>query len=92
MDPYAQQNHQKDPYNTGYPPHQEMAPVMSVKDWMIITLVMIIPIVNIIMMFVWAFGEGNPNRKNYFKASLIWAGIILDSYVYSILGGYVGFF
>jgi uncharacterized integral membrane protein len=44
------------------------------------TLVMIIPIVNIIMMFVWAFGEGNPTKKNYFKASLLWAAIIIAIY------------
>ncbi|WP_245599954.1 hypothetical protein [Paenibacillus harenae] len=43
-------------------------------------LIMIIPIVNIIMMFVWAFGEGNPSKQNYFKASLLWAAIILGIY------------
>ncbi|MCA0756761.1 hypothetical protein KP806_17020 [Paenibacillus sp. N4] len=48
---------------------------------MLIMLVMFIPIVNIIMMFVWAFGEGNPSKQNYFKASLIWAAIVLVIYI-----------
>ncbi|OBZ08755.1 hypothetical protein A7975_26115 [Bacillus sp. FJAT-26390] len=47
---------------------------------MLTTLIMIIPVVNVIMMFVWAFGEGNPTKKNYFKASLIWAAIVLVIY------------
>lgn len=47
---------------------------------MLTMLIMIIPIVNIIMMFVWAFGEGNPSKQNYFKASLLWAAIILGIY------------
>ena len=33
---------------------------------------MMIPLVNLIMMFVWAFGSNtNPNKANYFKAALI---------------------
>lgn len=34
-----------------------------------------------IMMFVFAFGEGNPSKRNYFKAALIWAAIILGIYL-----------
>lgn len=57
------------------PPAQQ-APVVSVSDWMITLLIMAIPIVNIIMMFIWAFSpETNPSKANYFKASLIWAAI-----------------
>lgn len=63
-----------------------MAPVVSVKEWMLTMLVMAIPIVNIIMMFVWAFSNGeNPSKANYFKASLIWAAIILGIYVLIII-------
>ncbi|MGO4548559.1 hypothetical protein AB4Z29_27600 [Paenibacillus sp. 2TAB23] len=64
----------------GYDQQQQMSPVITVKEWMITTLILIIPIVNIVMMFVWAFGEGNPTKKNYFKASLIWAAIVLVIY------------
>jgi ABC-type multidrug transport system permease subunit len=69
----------------GFAPHpgyqQEVAPVISMKEWMITLLIMIIPVVNIIMMFVFAFGEGNPSKKNYFKASLLFAAIILAIYI-----------
>ncbi len=50
---------------------------LSVGEWMLTILIMLIPCVNIIMMFVWAFGSGNKGRANYFKASLLWAAIIL---------------
>lgn len=54
----------------------KQAPVVSVSDWLITILIMAIPIVNIIMMFIWAFSpETNPSKANYFKASLIWAAI-----------------
>lgn len=38
------------------PAPQGTTPDMSVKDWMITLLIMFIPLVNIIMLFVWAFG------------------------------------
>lgn len=61
---------------------QTVSQVISVKEWMLTMLIMIIPIVNIIMMFVWAFSSGeNPSKANYFKASLIWAAIVLALYI-----------
>ncbi|OMF34679.1 hypothetical protein BK133_11755 [Paenibacillus sp. FSL H8-0548] len=65
----------------GYDAQQEVSPVITVKEWMITWLILMIPIVNIIMMFIWAFGEGNPTKKNLFKAYLIFAGIILVLYI-----------
>lgn len=54
---------------------QPVAPVMSVGEWML-------PLVNIIMLFVWAFGGGtNPTKANYCKASLIWIAIVIVLYV-----------
>ncbi len=55
----------------------QQAPVMSVKDWLITTLICASPLVGLIMLFVWGFGsEGNPNRANWAKASLIWMVIV----------------
>ncbi|OJV64372.1 MAG: hypothetical protein BGO41_12165 [Clostridiales bacterium 38-18] len=54
--------------------------VVSLKEWIITLLIMMIPIVNIVMVFVWAFGGGtNPSKSNYFKATIIVgiAGIVL---------------
>jgi len=46
--------------------------VISTKEWVIINLVMLIPIVNIIMLIVWAFGDNtNLNKANWAKASII---------------------
>ncbi len=60
----------------------KQAPVMKVKDWLIIYLIMLIPIVNIVMLFVWAFNENiNPNKSNWAKASLIWLAIVMVLYI-----------
>lgn len=46
--------------------------VMSMGEWILtIVLTTVIPCVNIIMLFVWGFGSGNENRKNYCRAMLI---------------------
>lgn len=37
----------------------KQAPVMKVKDWIIIYLIMLIPIVNIVMLFIWAFDKNS---------------------------------
>ena len=49
---------------------------MSVKDWLITMLILVIPIVNIVMLFIWAFGNPDP-RRNYARASLIWSAIVI---------------
>lgn len=53
--------------------------VMTTGQWMLTTLIIAIPIVGIVMTFVWAFGNGNNNRKNYCRSALIWMliGIVL---------------
>ncbi|TQR13280.1 hypothetical protein FG382_10810 [Psychrobacillus lasiicapitis] len=47
---------------------------MSVGEWLITMLIMIIPIVNIVMLFIWGFGSPD-KRRNYARASLIWMAI-----------------
>lgn len=50
--------------------------VMTVQDWVITILIVSLPIIGLIMLFVWAFGSGtNQNKANFAKASLIWAAI-----------------
>ena len=61
--------------------HQQ-APIVSVKEWLITNLIMMIPLVNIVMMLVWAFGSNtNPNKANYFKAALILFAIVMVIYL-----------
>ncbi|MCB5260684.1 MAG: hypothetical protein PHY41_04690 [Candidatus Cloacimonetes bacterium] len=58
------------------------APVMSISQWVITMLVMIIPIVNIVMLIVWATSAyDNPNRKNWAIAQLIFMGIAVIIWV-----------
>lgn len=50
----------------------ENEPIMSVKNWVITMLILMIPMVNIIMLFVWAFGDGTiKTRSNFAKATLV---------------------
>lgn len=52
--------------------NKETEPIMSVKDWVITLIVLMIPLVNVIMLFVWAFGDGTVKTKsNFAKARLI---------------------
>jgi hypothetical protein len=63
--------------------HHIQTPV-SVGEWMITILLMAIPIVNIIMLFIWAFsGNINISKANWAKATLIWWLII--AVVYALL-------
>ncbi len=53
---------------------------VSVSEWIITALVMAIPLVNLVMPFVWAFGTGTKKSKaNFFKAQIILAlvGVLL---------------
>ncbi len=55
---------------------------MSVKEWLVIDLLMMIPCVNLILVFVWAFSSSEKKSKsNFFKANLIFAGCILAFYL-----------
>ncbi|HHK5991275.1 TPA: hypothetical protein ACQWFD_001812 [Neisseria subflava] len=61
--------------------HQQ-APVVSVKEWLLTNLIMMIPLVNLIMMLLWAFSSNtNPNKANYFKAALILFAIVMAIYL-----------
>lgn len=73
-------------------PMQDTSP-MSVKDWMITLLLVSIPLVGIIMLFVWAFGSGhNLNKSNFSKAALLWYAILIVLYIlfFVILFGVIG--
>lgn len=57
-------------------PNTELEEPMSMGEWMVTLLIMMIPCANIIMMFVWAFSSKEKKSKsNYFKASLIFTAI-----------------
>ena len=87
--PYQQQPYQQAPYQqTSYQdPTNELEEPVTFGEWMITMLVMI-PCVNIVMMFVWAFGNGKKSKSNYFKAALVWALIgIVISILFTVIFG-----
>lgn len=80
-----QQPYQQAPYQ---PSGVEMEEPVSFGEWMLTMLIMLIPCVNIIMMFVWAFGDGKKSKSNYFKASLVWAliSIVASVIIVAVFG------
>ncbi len=69
-----------------YQPQQQsgyqQAPVISIGDWIVTSIVLAIPLVNLIMAFVWGFGGNtNPSKANYCKAWLIFIAAVIAFYV-----------
>tara|TARA_Y100001970_G_C13411862_1_gene452331 strand:+ start:168 stop:389 length:222 start_codon:yes stop_codon:yes gene_type:complete len=62
---------------------------VSLGDWLLVYVIMCIPLVNIVMLFVWAFGSGPVSKQNWAKASLIWMAIIFVLY-FLFLGAFLG--
>jgi cytochrome bd-type quinol oxidase subunit 2 len=60
---------------------------VSVGSWMWMMFVTAIPIVGVIMIFVWAFSGANESRKNYYRAILAWVGILIGLIVVLALIG-----
>lgn len=49
---------------------------MTMGEWLVTILITCIPLIGIIMLFVWAFGSGvKPSKSNWAKANLIWMAI-----------------
>ena len=62
----------------------EREEVLSIGQWLVTTFVIGIPIVGLVMIFVWGFGQGNKNRSNFCKAILVWYVICI---AFSIIFG-----
>jgi len=57
---------------------------VTVGNWMLTTFLMCIPLVNIILLFVWAFGSNTPiSKANWAKAALLWA--LISAVIYILL-------
>lgn len=65
-----------------------IAPVMRLLDWLVVLLITVIPVVNVIVLIIWALDEkGNPNRINFAKAALIFVALQIMMTVM-----YIGYF
>jgi heme/copper-type cytochrome/quinol oxidase subunit 2 len=66
--------------------------VVTTKEWIITMLILLIPVVNIVMTFVWAFGSNTkPSKANYFKASIIFWLIGIGLYLIIMFTGIFSF-
>ena len=76
---YIQPDYVQPGYQQGYQqPENTLEEPVTLGEWMVSFLLMLIPCVNIILMFVWAFSNSEKKSKsNFFKAALIWYGICL---------------
>jgi len=55
---------------------------MLLKDWILTFLLLLIPIANIVLMFVWAFGSDvNRSKKTFFQAYLIVFAVMIVIYI-----------
>ena len=66
----------------------EQQPV-TLGNWMLTLLIMAIPLVNLIMLLVWAFSGSTPvSKANWVKATLLWMLImIVIGVLFGVLGG-----
>jgi heme/copper-type cytochrome/quinol oxidase subunit 2 len=60
---------------------------MTVRNWMLTIFITSLPLVGIVMLFVWAFGSGgDENRKNWAKAYLLYTLIALILVLLVVVG------
>lgn len=66
------------------PPTAYAAPVatqdnepVSLGEWMWTILLTMIPVVNLVMVFVFAFASQKKSKRTFFQASLIWGAILV---------------
>jgi hypothetical protein len=66
---------------------------VSFGEWFLTIFLTAIPLVGLVLLFVWAFGSTtNPSKANWAKASLAWAaiGIVIYLIVFVVIIGIVG--
>ena len=49
---------------------------LTTGEWFITLLILALPLVGLIMHFVWAFGDGNVGRRNFCRATLLWIALV----------------
>ncbi|PWM43185.1 MAG: hypothetical protein DBX52_00080 [Clostridiales bacterium] len=69
---------------SGYAQYQKEEETIGIGRWLLYQIVLLIPIANIVMLFVWSFGNSEKNQtfRNWAKSRLIF---LLIEVVFSIL-------
>ncbi len=59
--------------------------IISTGEWVLYIFLFSIPLINIIILCIWAFGnQSNPTKTNFGRAALIW--VIIGIVLYIIFG------
>ena len=75
--------------SSGAPSGEEMAPVLSTKEYLLMFLPWLIPCVGLILFLVWSFsGTSNPNRRNCCRGYLLYLliGVAIATIFYLLVG------
>ena len=64
----------------------ESARPLSTGEWFVTILILGLPVVGIVMHFVWAFSDGNIGRRNFCRATLLLLAIVLGIALMVLLG------
>ena len=74
------------PVYQAIPQNANVAPVLSLGNYLGMMLLAAIPTVGFILLLVWAFSSGeNPNKKNYARAALLVNVIITALIFYAVM-------
>lgn len=65
---------------------EEKAVPLTVGQFLLQDLAMMVPILNLVLLIMWGFGDANPNRRNWALSRLIWLGIGLAVTILVLLG------
>lgn len=69
-----------------YSPAQSQCEILSVKQYMVMLLLLCIPIVNFVLLLMWSFGSSaGPSKKNFARAMLFFTVIMVV--LWFVVGG-----
>ena len=68
--------------DSGYKP-------MTVGNWLLTFILLAIPLVNVVMLLVWALGETtHPSKKTFALANFVILGITISIWILSLIFGH----
>ena len=60
---------------------------LTVGDWIVTKLVLMIPMVGLVMLFVWAFSsDTHPSKKTFCQSALVMAAAVFGLVIIALIG------